>query len=235
MLQRQPIQTRSARAVVRQVSFVEESRGNPLGSYPELVIATMPYNLWLTSQVLEPVLVRWTNPAPEHGERTVGIAHDVEWASGRARLAFQEILPTASVAGDPAVLATMGVTANLQRTLAILAGFLLEPPAVDDASLKELRPYSLSRYWCGLIDYPKEALYFAATFRAPKHASRIHPTRRDPQHLTNAFWCSVADVDRECENGLTQLRDAIKRDGIINAGDMRHLHAHATPLRARAS
>ncbi|MBL9187506.1 MAG: hypothetical protein JNK23_08525 [Opitutaceae bacterium] len=214
---------------------MEESRGNPLGSYPELMIATMPYNLWLTSQVLEPVLVRWTKPAPEHGERLVDIVHDVDWASGRARLAFQEVLPAAAVAGDPAVLATMGVTANLQRTLAILAEFLLEPPAVSDVNANEFRPYSLSRYWCGLIDYPKNASYFAAPFRAPKHASRIHPTRRDPQHLTNAFWCSVADVDRECENGLARLRDAIKRDGIINAGDMRHLHAHATPLRTRVS
>ena len=235
MLQHHPIKTSPARAVVRQVSFVEESRGNPLGSYPELVIATMPYNLWLTSQVLEPVLRRWTKSPSDSVERTVGIAHDVEWASGRARLAFQEILPAASVAGDPAVLAAMGVTANLQRTLAILAEFILESPAMSGVNAKELRPFSLSRYWCGLIDYAKDAPYFAAPFRAPKHASRIHPTRRDPQHLTNAFWCSVADVDRECENGLTRLRDAIKSDGIINAGDMRHLHAHATPLRARAS
>lgn len=214
---------------------MEESRGNPLGSYPDLVLATMPYNLWLTSQVLEPVLVRWTKLASDSVERAAGIAHDFEWASGRARLAFQEVLPAASVAGDPAVLATMGVTANLQRTLAILAEFILEPTAVGASNAKEPQPYGLSRYWCGLIDYPKAAPYFAAPFRAPKHASRIHPTRRDPQHLTNAFWCSVADVDRACENGLTQLRDAIKRDGIINAGDLRHLHAHATPLRARAS
>ena len=214
---------------------MEESRGNPLGSYPELMLAATPYNLWLTAQVLEPILARWARPSSEINDWAAGIVHDFEWASGRARLAFQEVLPAASVAGDPAVLAAMGVTANLQRTLAILAEFILEPPAVGVVNGKELQPHSLSRYWCGLIDYPKAAPYFAAPFRAPKHASRIHPTRRDPQHLTNAFWCSVADVDRACENGLTQLRDAIKRDGIINAGDMRHLHAHATPLRARAS
>lgn len=222
--------------IIGHVSFVTESKGDPIGAYPTVMVMAKPYNLWLTENVLQVVLARWTGPAPDDAGRPRMILHDLEWGSGRARMAFQDILPAASAAGDPAVLAAIGVTTNLQRTLAILAEFLLSNDSQVGTKRKELqRDFNLSRFWCGLIDYAENAPYFPAPIREPKHASRIHPTRRDPQHLTNALWCSVGDVERACENGLMVLRDSIKRDGIVNQGDLHHFHAHAIPRRETGS
>ncbi len=195
-----------------------------MGAYESLTLTSMPYNRWLTENVLEPVVRRWSAESGSAGDFAVSVVHDFEWASGRARLGFQEIVAVAATLGDPAVLAVMNVTANLQRTLGILGEFVLGGrPARRDGQVC----FKLSRLWCGLIDYWPDAPYFSGAMRLPRHASRVHPRRRDPQHLTDAFWCGLGDVERACDEGMIKLRDAIRRDGVITADDLGHLHAHA--------
>ncbi len=209
------------------IIFVAETRGDPLGAYPALVLADIAYNRWLTENVLEPMLKRWMREAVSPAEFSVSVLHDFEWASGRARLAFQDVAPTAATLGDQAVLAAMGITANLQRTLGILGRFVLG----GVASGRKGSVFKLSRCWCGLIEYWPNAPYFVGTVRPPNHAARLHPQRRDPLHLTSAFWCGLGDVQRACDDGITRLRDAIRRDGVVTSDDLEHLHAHALPRR----
>ena len=204
------------------VSFSPESRGDPIGSYPTLLIAGVPYNAWLTDQVLIPILHRWAGDSPGGSDFAAAIPHDLEWSSRRARLAFQEILPAASSLGEPAVLAALSVTSNLQRTVALLGEFLLTGRPPRDAK----SGFELSRLWCGLIAYEQNSSYFPAPVRPPTHAARL-PLYRDPRHLTNAFWCTIGDVERECGEGLAVMREAIQREGAVSAVDLRHLHPHA--------
>ncbi len=210
---------------IGRLVFVQESRGDPLGSYPSIGLSGCPYNLWLTGQVLEPMLDRWGGGDIPAERAAAALARDVEWASRRCRLGFQEILPAASNLGDPAVLAAMSVTANLQRTLALLAEFILDgpPPALP----------GLSRFWCGFMDYPEKAPYFPGRVRAPVHAARLHPGRRDPRHLANALWCSIGEINALCDEALSTLRRKILQSGLFGPGDLRHLHADAIQSRSR--
>ena len=206
------------------ISFVAETRGDPLGAYPSLVLAGTAYNRWLTENVLEPVLVRWSREPASIGDFVSAVLHDFEWASGRARLGFQDVITVAATLGDPAVLAVMNVTANLQRTIGILGTFVLGgTPSGRDAQIG----FKLSRLWCGLIEYWPTAPYFPGTMRPPTHASRLHPQRRDPLHLTSAFWCGLGDIERACDQGISALRHAIQSDGVLTGDDLHHLHAHA--------
>lgn len=213
------------------ISFVAETRGDPLGAYPTLLVAGSAYNTWLTENVLAPVLKRWSRDLASVGDSAGSVVHDFEWASGRARLAFQDAVSVAATLGDPAVLAVMGVTVNLQRTLGILGAYVLGGTPVPSGR-NGRGAFKLSRAWCGLIEYGPSAPYFPfpGAIRPPVHASRLHPQRRDPLHLTNALWCGLADVQRACDDGLVRLRDAIRHDGVITSEDLEHLHAHAVAL-----
>jgi hypothetical protein len=206
-------------------SFVPESRGDPVRAYGALVIAGAPYNLWLTENVLLPILRRWSGDDASATRSGAAIAHDVEWSSGLARIAFQEIFPIASGLGDPAVLAAVSVTANLQRTVAILAEAMLQGKGSSGTTASPT--FSLSRLWCGMIDYPKGSSYFPAAIRPPVHSDRL-PPYRDPRHLTNVFWCGVADIERACDESIVVLREAVLREGIVSAGDLHHLDPHAS-------
>jgi hypothetical protein len=216
--------------IAERIQFVPESRGDPLGSFPVLCLAGRPYNLWLTEQVLEPVLGRWSIDQLAEGSAAPALAHDVEWASGRSRLAFQEILPSAANLGDPAVLAVMGVTANLQRTLGLLGEFILDGAAPGFERHPGPAPaFRLSRLWCGLIDYPDHGPYFPGRVRPPVHPARLHPQRRDPRHLANALWCSIGEINARCDEALVNLRTKILQSGLFAPEDLRHLHADAVP------
>ena len=215
------------------ISFIAETRGDPLGAYPTLLVAGSAYNRWLTENVLEPVLKRWGRDPASAGDFVVSVVHDFEWASGRARLALQEIVAAATTLGDPAVLAVMSVTINLQRTLGIVGAFVLGGTPAPSGRNGRFA-FKLSRAWCGLIDYWPTAPYFPfpGAIRPPGHASRLHPQRRDPLHLTNALWCGLGDVQRACDDGLAKLRDAIQHDGVLTGDDLDHLHAHAVRCRS---
>jgi len=194
-------------AALGRVSFVGESRGNPLRSYPSLTIGTHPYNLWLAERVLDPVLEHWRREFADQAALASAVANDLEWSSRQSRTAFQEVLPRAVRLGDPAILAAMGVTANLQRTLALLAEIVLGNRRF--ASLFG-GAFRLSRFMCGLIDYPEDIPYFPGQIHAPAHADRLPPRRRDPRHLGNALWCSVGEINRRCDDALSLLRDEIR-------------------------
>ena len=187
--------------------FVEEIRGNPLGGFPSLRIGACAYNLWLADRILDPVLDRWSRLFPDQAGIAAAVADDLEWASRRSRSAFREVLPIAIRLGDPAILAAMGVTANLQRTLALLAEFILGNCGLDSFSAC---PFRLSRFLCGLIDYPENCPYFPGRIRPPAHADSLRPRRMDPRHLGNALWCSVGDINRRCDEALAMLRQEIR-------------------------
>jgi hypothetical protein len=225
----------NAASLLGRIRFVPETRGDPLGSFPSLRLSDRPYNLWLTEQVLEPILDRWGGEAGWDGGLAGALAHDVEWASGRSRLAFQEILPSATNLGDPAVLAAMGVTANLQRTLGLLGEYLLDgalPGFVNDGDSGAL--FCLSRLWCGLVEYPETAAYFPGRVRPPVHAARLHPGRRDPRHLSNALWCSIGEMNAHCDEALAVLRGKIVQSGLFGPEDLRHLHADSVAVKRSA-
>jgi hypothetical protein len=220
----------SAMAIAERVQFVPESRGDPLGSFPALCLADRPYNLWLTEQVLDPILGRWRTARDAEGGEASSLAHDVEWASGRCRLAFQEILPAAASLGDPAILAVMSVTANLQRTLGLLGEFILDGVVPGFGRDGGPAPsFRLSRLWCGLIEYPETVPYFPGRVRPPVHPARLHPQRRDPRHLANALWCSIGEINARCDEALVDLRSKILQSGLFAPDDLRHLHGDAVP------
>jgi hypothetical protein len=220
----------AAAVIAERVQFVAESRGDPLGSFPGLCLAGRPYNLWLTEQVLDPVLGRWSVVRHAEGGAASSLAHDVEWASGRCRLAFQEILPSAANLGDPAILAAMSVTANLQRTLGLLGEFILDGAVPGFGRADGPAPcFRLSRLWCGLIEYPENLPYFPGRVRPPVHAARLHPQRRDPRHLANALWCSIGEINARCDEALVDLRRKILQSGLFAPEDLRHLHADSVP------
>jgi hypothetical protein len=225
---------RSPASLTGRIQFVPETRGDPLGSFPALCLANRPYNLWLTGQILEPILARWSADGAAGACAAATLAHDVEWASGRSRLAFQEILPPAASLGDPAVLAAMGVTANLLRTLGLLGEFVLDGSLPGFEGGPDSGPlFRLSRFWCGLIEYPEGAPYFPGCVRAPVHPARLHPRRRDPRHLSNALWCSIGEMNARCDEALTVLRGKIVESGLIGPEDLRHLHADSIQSRSR--
>jgi hypothetical protein len=222
--------------VVGRIRFAPETRGDPLGSFPTLCLGGRPYNLWLTEQVLDPILSRWSLENLPEGCPASALADDIEWASGRCRLAFQEILLPAADLGDPAILAAMSVTANLQRTLGLLGEYILDgalPGSVEEAG--EERSINLSRLWCGITEYPENLPYFPGRVRPPVHPARLHPKRRDPRHLANALWCSIGDINASCDEALAVLKAKILKSGLIGPEDLRHLHGDSIPSRTKSS
>jgi hypothetical protein len=217
-------------AKIIQELFTTEDRGDPLASFPSLLRDGQPYNLWLTQQVLEPILASWFLLEPRKPESAGAIADDFSLGSHRARAAFKEVLPAAVAAGDPAVLAAMGVTANLQRTLGILGEHLLgggrliaRPPANPGPIFR------LSRWWCGLVEYPEKSPYFTARVRPPLHPGRLQPRRRDPRHLANALWCSLAAINERCDETIAVLREEIIRSGLYTPSEIKRLRGPRAP------
>ena len=220
--------------VIGLVSFVEDPRGDPLRAYPSVTMGGRPFQLWLTENVLIPVLSRWAALGPNEPALAARLLHDFEWASSLVWESFEEIEVEAASLGEPAVLAATGVAANLQRTLAILAEFILHRDPRIRWRTRDLKPvFKMSRSWCGLIEYPKGSRYFSQAIHPPAHSARMAPLRRDLRHVANALWCSFSDIERECEYSLALLKDALQGDPNLRAEDIRHLHAHATPRPAQ--
>ena len=216
-------------------AFVPETRGNPLGAYPSLSRQGRPYNLWLTEEVLNPPLTRWRAPREESASVARAVVDDFAGLCRRCRDAFQGILPAAISAGDPALLAAMGVTANLQRTAALLGEFVaaggrLAPAEAEGPAIT----FHLSRFWCGLLEYSERAPYFPARVHLPIHASRLNQRRRDFRHLANALWWSPATITARCEEATLRLREAIQRSGLFEPGDLEHLRGPSVSLRSRS-
>jgi hypothetical protein len=215
-------------------SFVAEARGNPLGAFPSLVLQDRPYNLWLTEALLDPLLARWRAPLGAGPDRSHQVADEVGGISERGRRAFQEVLPAAISAGDPALLAAFGVTANLQRTAAVIGEYLGAGGRLAPEGAEEPAPaFRLSRLWCGLTEYSEGSPYFPARVHPPVHAGRLNIRRRDSRHLANALWCSPAAITARLEEATLRLRDAIRRSGLYEPGDLQHLRGPSVSLRSR--
>ena len=211
-----------------------EARGDPLAAFPTLRRQGLPYNLWLTDHLLEPLLARWREPREADGGPAAAVAQEFAWVSRQCRQAFQELLPAAISAGDPALLAAVGVTANLQRTAAVLGEFLgAGGQLVPRAARKTQTPFRLSRLWCGLVEYPEHSPYFPGRVYPPIHAARLNQRRRDCRHLANALWCSPGTIAARCEEATLRLRDEIRRSGLFEPGDLEHLRGPSVSLRSR--
>jgi hypothetical protein len=211
------------RTIAGRAVLVADCKGDPLGPFPSLRCEGLPYNRWLAAQVLDPVLGRWSDDDRGARAPAAAVARDLAWACGCGRRAFQEVLPAAVPLGDAAILAAMGVTANLERTLALLGEAVL-----DDRPFPRPRlPLRVSFLLCGLVEYPPGSPFFPARVRPPIHAARLHTRRRDPRCLGNALWCSERDINRGCEEALVELRQAIRRLGWLGPADFRPLHAPA--------
>ena len=158
------------RSAIGNLVFLPKEPRNPLEAYPSLLAHGRPYNDWLTEEILLMVIRRWGEQNRLERAARNAVREEFESASGSARLAFAQVLPAASVVGDPAVLAVLGVTANLQRTLATLAEFVSDDrPAAPD------RIFRLSRHWCGLAEYPDNAPYFPSRIKPPSQSVRLRP------------------------------------------------------------
>lgn len=197
------------RAATARAIFVPERRGDPLGAYPSLQVEGQPLNLWLTDRVLKPVLSRWSLGCDRRsGAATVRF--DIEWGAGQVGDVFRASLPAASAIGEQAVLASLGVSANAVRTLAVCGEFMLaeRPP-------RSVPLFRLSRRWCGLVEYSACTPYFPARIEAPGHAGRLRADQRDLRHLRNALWCSTAAINERCAEALEILRGEIRRAGVL--------------------
>jgi hypothetical protein len=211
--------------------FVAETRGDPLGAFPALTVEAEPLNLWLTRALLEPALEAWSAldaAGPARGEAVAG-AFARASRLGRAR--FRELLPAAAAAGDAALLAAVGVTANLQRTLAALGEFLLEGGRIAPAAGAEPAELPLSRCWCGLVEYPAGAPLFASRVKPPQDPAGLDYRRREIRHLSNALWCAPGTVRSRCRQALDVLGHEIRRSGLFQPDDLRHLRGHGVAAR----
>jgi hypothetical protein len=214
--------------------FVAEARGDPLAAFPGLAVAGEPLNLWLSRALLEPALEAWSALEPAGPGRDEAVAGAFLRASGAGRAQFRQLLPAATAAGDAALLAAVGVTANLQRTLAALGEFLREGGRIGPAAAGEPAELPLSRRWCGLLDYPPGAPLFASRMTPPQPAGALDYRRREIRHLSNALWCAPATVRSRCRHALDLLGEEIRRSGLFRPDDLRHLRGHGVPARVPA-
>jgi hypothetical protein len=213
-------------ALAGTATFEPETRGNPLEAFPALRVRGRPFNLWLTEEHLEPLLERWGARQRSRSELAEAIAADVENAAGFACAAFREIADSTPAPSDPALLAATGVTANLQRTIALLGEFMLGD-ATEDWTV-----FALSRFWCGLIDYPPNTGYFSMCVGATTVPEALRPNRRDYGHLRNALRCPVREIEPCCADGLRALGEHVRGTGLFGPEDLRHLLSASIPLRA---
>ncbi len=189
--------------------FPPEAWGDPLALFPSLVMGGTPYNRWLSAEILEPALARWSRSFDTEAAPRASVQDDFASASARARDAFARIVPVAIGVGEPAILAALGVTANLQRTLATLGEFLLATEAPAGPVV-----FRCSRLWCGLIDYRADAPYFSGRPTPPNPALKLRANRRDSAHLRHALWCSGREVESRCLEAVDNLRREVRRGGL---------------------
>ncbi|HVW22038.1 MAG TPA: hypothetical protein VHC86_12560 [Opitutaceae bacterium] len=206
--------------------FVAETRGDPLGAFPALAVGSEPLNLWLSRALLEPALQAWSGLDPAEPGAAEAVAAAFARASRLGRARFQELLPAAAAAGDAALLAAVGVTANLQRTLAALGELLLAGGRIGPAAAGEPAELPLSRCWSGLLEYPPGAPLFAARAQPPRDAATLDYRRREIRHLSNALWCAPGTVRLRCRQAIEVLGHEIRRSGLFRPDDLRHLRGH---------
>lgn len=205
--------------------FVPEARGNPLEAFSSLNVSGRPFNVWLTAEFLEPQLEHWSTQKRGRSELADAIAADVEDATRRALMAFHEITNSTSTLSDQELLAATAVTANLQRTVALLGEFMLGD------TIEGRTVFSLSRLWCGLIDYPRNTGYFSMGPDETTSSHALRADRRDYSHLRNALWCSIQEIEQRCADGLKVFGEHVRRTGLFRPEDLRHLLSSSIPPR----
>jgi hypothetical protein len=206
-------------------TFAPETRGNPLESFPSLCVSGQPLNVFLTAGILEPLLQRWSRGVLGRTELAETVAADVDGAAGSACSAFRKIACSAPAPSDQGLLAAVGVAANLQRTLGLLGEFMLGDTPENRAE------FTLSRLWCGLVDYPLGTGYFSMSVEAATAPGVMRANRRDYGHLRSALRCPIREIEPRCADGLRVLGEQLRRAGSFEAGDLRHLLSAAIPWR----
>jgi hypothetical protein len=117
------------------------------------------------------------------------------------------------------------VTANLQRTLALIGEFML-----GDQN-EEAAMFPLSRFWCGLIDYSRCPSYFSMCVEETTAPGPLRTDRRDYNHIRNALRCSIREIEPRCADGLRILGEHVRRSGLFRSEDLRHLLSSSIPRR----
>ncbi|MGD1030999.1 MAG: hypothetical protein ABSA05_07645 [Opitutaceae bacterium] len=215
-------------AMAGTATFAPETRGNPLEAFSSLCIRGRPFNLWLTAEFLEPQLERWSVGKRSRSELSESVAADVEEATKGTCMAFHEIANSVPAPNDQGLLAATGVAANLQRTLALIGEFMLGDP-IEAESM-----FSLSRYWCGLVDYSRCQGYFSMCVEEATAPGPLRADRRDYGHIRNALRCSIREIEPRCADGLRVLGDHVRRSGLFQCEDLRHLLSSSIPRREAA-
>lgn len=210
--------------------FAAEKLSDPLAPFASLCLEGLAYNRVLTDAVLVPLVA-----ALSEESLPGGAAAAFARASGEARRLFEQLLPAAAVAGDDAVLVAFGVTANLQRTAAILAEHRAAGGSLRPAAPGERAQFPLSRRWCGLCDYAANAPYFLSRPETPSQGRPYSPRRRDARQLADAFWCSTLAVRARCDEAIAVLGRDIRAGGLFDPDDVRRLMSHVVPARGRNS
>lgn len=203
--------------------FGAERLGDPLAAFPAIRTGARPYNLGLTEALLEPWLA--ARAAEEGPAEPAVLAAGFERVAETARKAFAASLPAALPSGDAAVLAALGVTANLLRTLALLGEFAAGGGRLRPALADEPSRYVLSRFWCGLIEHPPSARILGARPSIPCHADALNHRRRELRQVSNALGCSPSAVRHRCEEAIDALGREIRKNGLFRPDDLRLLQA----------
>ena len=211
-------------ATAGTATFVSETRGNPLEAFSSLCIRGRPFNLWLTAEYLEPQLERWSGGKRNRIELAETVAVDVEETTRRACMAFHEIANSVPAPSDQGLLAATGVTANLQRTLALIGEFMLGDP-IGKAAM-----FPLSRFWCGLINYSQCPSYFSMCVEETTAPGPLRADRREYSHIRNALRCSVREIEPRCTDGC-ESSESTSDEADCSDPMTRHLLSSSIPRR----
>jgi hypothetical protein len=203
--------------------FSDEDRGDPFEDFPEVRLHGQPFNRWLNGEVLEPTIRRWGEQSRGRSDLTSGVPGEFENASRRARIAFRAISQSRPAVSTQGLVAALGVTANLHRTLAILGEFMLgdNPEGVNE--------FALSRLWCGFMEYPKRARYFSLRVETPVDPRTLRSQRSDYGHLRNALRCSTREIEPLCQEALAALKARMRESDLFKPSDLHHLLSASIP------
>ena len=143
-----------------------------------------PFPAALTDRILAPFLAQW---ARQPGDRRADLQASVDAAMAACLRAFQACAPQRAHEEERAILAALAVTANLQRTLLVLA----EALARSKRNRARRATLVLSREWCGLLPRrPKSAPGSEAAFRP----------------LARALAATPREIEQRCAAALAALR-----------------------------
>lgn len=157
-----------------------------------------PFPAALTERILVPFLAQW---ARQPGDRRAALQPSVDAAMAACLRAFQACAPQRAREEERAILAALAVTANLQRTLLVVA------EALARTKRKRARRPTvvLSREWCGLLPRRDNS--------PPGSQAAIRP-------LARALAATPREIEQRCAAALTALRADIAAGRWMGPDDL---------------